>query len=58
MLRLLLALTAVAVVGSVALWFFKREPRYLRWAKLSFVAGIIALVLFFAALITERLLNT
>ncbi|MBN9429645.1 MAG: hypothetical protein J0H09_24390 [Burkholderiales bacterium] len=51
---MLLALTALAVVGCLGRWFFTRDARYLRWAKLSFVAGIVVLALFFAVLILER----
>lgn len=56
-LRVLLALTALAVVGCLLRWYFTRDARYLRWAKLSFLAGIVVLLLFFTVLILERTLG-
>lgn len=53
--RALLFVFAVAVIVLAVLFFFRGDPKYLRWAGRLFGAALAAAVLFFAVLLIERL---
>ena len=54
-LRLVGILTLLAVAGSIALYFFTRDPRFLHYARRIFQFALMFLLVFMALFILERL---
>ena len=51
----LIAMLAVCAIGvSLGLYFFTRDPKYLRFAKLTGKIVLVLALVFFALMIIER----
>ena len=53
-LRLLGILTLIAIVGSIALYLFTRDPRFLAYARRIFQFALVFVLVFMALFVLER----